>query len=57
MTATRNLLHPALGGSDLPIRRPEAALAGLIVVVPVLIVFLFSQRYVVAGMLAGAEKG
>jgi len=57
LIANSPALHPALGGSDLPIRRPEAALAGLIVVVPVLIVFLFSQRYVVAGMLAGAEKG
>lgn len=57
LIANSPALHPALGGSDLPIRRPEAALAGLIVVVPILIVFLFSQRYVVAGMLAGAEKG
>jgi multiple sugar transport system permease protein len=50
-------LHPALGGSELPIYRPEAALAGLIVVAPIVLVFLFSQRFVVAGMLSGAEKG
>lgn len=40
-----------------PIKRPEAALAGLIVIVPVVIIFLFSQRFVQAGMLVGAEKG
>jgi multiple sugar transport system permease protein len=50
-------LHPTLGGSQLPIYRPEAALAGLIVVVPIIVVFVFSQRFVVAGMLSGAEKG
>jgi multiple sugar transport system permease protein len=50
-------LHPTLGGSQLPIYRPEAALAGLIVVLPIVLVFLFSQRFVVAGMLSGAQKG
>lgn len=50
-------LNPALGGSQLPIHRPEVALAGLIVVLPVLFLFLFSQRFVQAGFLAGAEKG
>jgi multiple sugar transport system permease protein len=50
-------LNPALGASQLPIRRPEAALAGLIVVLPIVIMFLFSQRFVRAGFLAGSEKG
>jgi multiple sugar transport system permease protein len=36
--------------------RPELALATLVTIVPVLIVFLFSQRALVSGMLAGATK-
>lgn len=43
--------------SDIPIKMPEAILAAIVVVLPVLIVFLVSQRFVRTGMLAGAEKG
>lgn len=43
--------------SEIPIKRPEALLAGLLVVLPVAMLFLFSQRFVREGMLAGAEKG
>jgi ABC-type maltose transport system permease subunit len=42
---------------QLPIYRPEAALAGLIVMLPNVLLFLFSQRFVVAGMLSGSQKG
>jgi multiple sugar transport system permease protein len=42
--------------TDLPLKRPEAALLGLITVLPVAIVFLFSQRYVISGALTGATK-
>jgi multiple sugar transport system permease protein len=38
------------------VERPELALATLLAITPVLIVFLFSQRFLVAGMLAGATK-
>ena len=38
------------------IMRPELALAALITILPVLLVFLFSQRALTAGMLAGATK-
>ena len=40
----------------MPILRPELALATLVAIVPVLIVFLFAQRASVTGMLAGATK-
>jgi len=50
-------LNPALGGTDVPIHRPEVALAGLITALPILLVFAFSQRFLVAGMTAGASKG
>jgi multiple sugar transport system permease protein len=41
---------------ELPINEPEKALGGLIMIIPVMIIFLFSQRYIVAGMSAGAVK-
>ena len=50
----------AVGGgnqSTLPIHGPEVAFAAVISILPVLAVFLFAQRYLVAGQLAGAEKG
>ncbi|MHC5906744.1 carbohydrate ABC transporter permease [Streptomyces sp. S6] len=46
--------NPAVG--DLAIERPQLALATLLAVTPVLIVFLFAQRFLVSGMLAGATK-
>ena len=46
--------NPTVG--SLAVERPELALATLIAIVPVLVVFLFSQRFLVAGMLAGATK-
>ena len=36
--------------------RPELALATLLGITPVLLVFLFAQRYLVSGLLAGATK-
>ncbi len=49
-------LNPGLGASQLPIGRPEVALAGLLVAIPILVVFLVSQRSLVRGMLAGGVK-
>ena len=46
--------NPTVG--TLAVQRPELALATLLAITPVLIVFLFSQRFLVAGMLAGATK-
>ncbi|NUR24307.1 MAG: carbohydrate ABC transporter permease, partial [Catenulispora sp.] len=46
--------NPTVG--NLAVQRPELALATLLAITPVLIVFLFSQRFLVAGMLAGATK-
>ncbi|MEY9931456.1 multiple sugar transport system permease protein [Catenulispora sp. GP43] len=46
--------NPTVG--DLAVQRPELALATLLAITPVLIVFLFSQRFLVTGMLAGATK-
>jgi multiple sugar transport system permease protein len=51
--------NPAPGGGAalLPIHRPELALATIFAILPVLIVFLFSQRYLVRGLIQGATKG
>lgn len=50
-------INPAASVTSLPIYQPEAALATLLTVAPVLVAFLFSQRYLAASQLAGAEKG
>ncbi len=46
--------NPAVG--TLAIERPQLALATLVAITPVLVVFLFAQRFLVSGMLAGATK-
>ena len=43
--------------SDIPINKPEAIVAALLVIAPVLLLFLVSQKFVRAGTLSGAEKG
>lgn len=48
--------NPVAGGG-LNITSPELALAIIISVLPVLVLFLFSQRTLVSGMLAGSTKG
>jgi multiple sugar transport system permease protein len=49
-------LNPGQGGAELNIQRPELALAIIIGILPVLVLFLFSQRTLVAGLLAGSTK-
>lgn len=46
--------NPTVG--SLAIERPQLALATLVAITPVLVVFLFAQRFLVSGMLAGATK-
>ena len=45
------------GGQSVNIFKPELALATLLAVVPVAVVFLFSQRALVRGLVGGAVKG
>ncbi|MEY4499884.1 MAG: hypothetical protein RL319_872 [Actinomycetota bacterium] len=49
-------LNPLNGAQSSVIGRPEIALAGLMVAIPILIVFLASSRLLVRGILAGAVK-
>jgi multiple sugar transport system permease protein len=46
--------NPTAGTAE--VLRPELALATLLAISPVLLVFLFAQRYLVSGLLAGATK-
>lgn len=43
--------------TGLPIKGPEVALASIFSVLPILLIFAFAQRHLVAGQTAGAEKG
>ena len=45
-----------VAGAGLNITSPELALAIIVAILPVLVLFLFSQRTLVSGMLAGATK-
>lgn len=49
-------LNPGNGAQQSVIGRPEIALAGLVVALPILIVFMLSSRLLVRGVLAGAVK-
>ena len=55
MTGTSALR--ATMGTDLPLYRAELALAGVMLVLPVMFVFLFAQRFLTSGMLTGTIKG
>ncbi|MCE5259889.1 MAG: carbohydrate ABC transporter permease [Chloroflexi bacterium] len=41
---------------ELPINEPEKALGGLIMIIPVALIFVFAQKYIVSGLAAGAVK-
>jgi multiple sugar transport system permease protein len=43
--------------TGLPIKGPEVALAAIVSVLPILLIFAFAQRHLVAGQTTAAEKG
>ncbi len=49
-------INPGNGATSVPILKPEIALAGILVAVPVMIVFLISQKRLIRGMLSGSIK-
>ena len=57
LVASSPALNPSLGGASLPIRRPEAALIGVVAVLPIAIAFIWAQRYLVRGIFSGSLKG
>ena len=59
LLASTPSFNPAVGGGgqSVNIFKPELALATVLAVVPVAIVFLFSQRALIRGLVGGAVKG
>jgi multiple sugar transport system permease protein len=59
MIASTSAIRPGFNTTPgiLKFQQADAALAALIMIVPVVIVFLFSQRYVISGALTGSVKG
>lgn len=55
MVRSTSALRPTFLGTT-PIKRPEVALAALILAIPVAIVFIVSQRYLISGSLTGSTK-
>jgi multiple sugar transport system permease protein len=56
-TASFNPANYSAGTSVVVLHRPDLAMAAIIAIAPVAIVFMFAQRTLVKGMLAGATKG
>ena len=56
LLASTPAFNPSSAGSE-SIELPALALATVVSVLPVLIIFLFSQRFLVAGLTAGGTKG
>ncbi|MCT9931289.1 carbohydrate ABC transporter permease [Planotetraspora sp. A-T 1434] len=57
LISSTGAVNPSYGATTLPIHQPEAALAALITVGPILVIFLVAQRYLRAGQIGGAVKG
>jgi multiple sugar transport system permease protein len=56
LLASTPAFNPSSAGSQ-SIQLPTLALATVLTILPVLVVFLFSQRFLVAGLTAGGTKG
>lgn len=55
LVSSTSAFNPVAGAQS-PVLRPELATTALVTIAPVFIVFLFAQRALVTGMLAGATK-
>jgi multiple sugar transport system permease protein len=55
LVSSTSAFNPVAGAQS-PVLRPELAMATLVAIAPVFIIFLFAQRALVTGMLAGATK-
>jgi len=49
-------INPGVGATSVPVYKPEIALAGVLIALPIMLVFLFSQKRLVRGMLSGSIK-
>jgi multiple sugar transport system permease protein len=57
LISSTGAVNPSYGATTLPIYQPEAALAALLAVAPILVIFVVAQRYLRAGQVSGAVKG
>lgn len=57
LISSSGALNPQAAANNLPVGQPEAIQAAILVVLPIILVFLVSQKYVRSGLNAGAEKG
>jgi multiple sugar transport system permease protein len=57
LISSTGAVNPSYGATTLPIYQPEAALAALLAVAPILVIFVVAQRYLRAGQVTGAVKG
>jgi len=57
LISSSGALNPESAANNLPVGQPEAIQAAILVVLPIVLVFLLSQKHVRAGLNAGAEKG
>lgn len=56
MASGTPMLNPTFAATESSLKRPEAATAILLMVLPVILIFVFAQRYVVSSALTGATK-
>jgi multiple sugar transport system permease protein len=49
-------LRPNFVGVTIPIHRAEAALASIVLLLPVMLIFIFAQRFLTRGILSGTMK-
>jgi multiple sugar transport system permease protein len=57
LISSTGAINASRGASNLPIYGPEVALAAVVTAAPILLIFLFAQRYLVAGQVSGSVKG
>ncbi len=57
VTGTSMVSMSAIRGTSSLLKSPEGALMGLLMVLPLTLVFIVSQRYVIRGALTGSVKG
>ena len=50
------MVSPTVAAVDSVLKRPEGAMMGLLIALPVAVVFLLAQRFVVRGALTGSVK-
>ena len=56
MATSTPMLNPTFAAENAVVKRPEAALIIMLLVVPVILIFMVAQRYIVRSALSGSSK-